>query len=60
MNNDKCNNCLYSCPVDLGEESEMLRACVYILHKFERRPCPAGEACTVFEPRNGRRRDPWE
>lgn len=36
---DKCNKCLYSCPVNVGEECEMMRACVYILIRGERRPC---------------------
>ncbi len=53
---DKCNKCLYSCPVNVGDECEMLRACVYILIKCEKRPCGPGDACTVYEPRpHGRR-----
>ena len=54
----KCRACRYSASVDVGLEREMLTACVYILRRFERRPCPAGEACTVFEPwRRGERSD---
>ncbi len=34
----------------------MIRACVYILHRFEARPCKAGAECTVFEPENPGRR----
>lgn len=49
---DKCNQCIYSCPVNVGEDCEMLRACLYILMRYEKRPCPAGEACTVFEERH--------
>ncbi len=48
---NKCDQCLYAQAVDVGEDSVMLRACTYILQRYERRPCPAGEACTVFEPR---------
>ena len=47
---ERCASCRFSAPVDVGLESQMLRACIYILHTFEPRPCPAGEACTVFEP----------
>ncbi len=56
---DKCNKCIYSCPVDVGEENEMMRACVYILVKYERRPCPAGAGCTVYEPRRRGERSKW-
>lgn len=34
----------------------MIRACVYILHRFEARPCKVGAECTVFEPENPGRR----
>ena len=52
---DKCRSCLYSCEVNVGEEGEMMRACVYILHNGRRRPCPAGEGCTVWRPVRGQR-----
>ncbi len=55
---DKCNRCLYSCPVNVGDDCEMLRACVYILIKSEKRPCKPGNGCTVYEPRGRRRRKP--
>lgn len=45
----RCMSCRYSVQVDVGLDCEMLTACVYILKKFERRPCPPGEACTVYE-----------
>ncbi len=51
---DKCKRCIFSQEVNVGEDCEMLRACVYILKRFERRPCPAGAECTVFEPRRRR------
>lgn len=53
MNREKCKSCRYAYPVDLGDGGEMLRACVYILRRGSRRPCPAGEACTAFEPERG-------
>lgn len=53
---EKCNKCRFSAWVNLGEDREMLRACVYILHRFESRPCAAGAECTAFEPcEQGRR-----
>jgi len=53
---DKCNKCRFSSTVNVGEDREMIRACVYILHRFETRPCKAGAECTVFEPGNSRER----
>ena len=58
MTGDRCKNCRFSYPVDLGDGGEMLRACVYILRRGERRPCPAGDACTAFAPKE-RRRPLW-
>ena len=34
---DKCNRCIYACPVNVGEDCEMLRACLYILLRGQRR-----------------------
>ena len=51
MGMSKCDRCVYSCFVDIGDGGEMIRACVYILHQGKRRPCPGGEDCTVFLPR---------
>ena len=53
----KCRRCAYSCFVDIGDNGEMLRACIYILYRGERRPCPPGKNCTVFLPREERPRD---
>lgn len=47
----KCGRCVWSTWVNMGEEGEFLRACVYILRHGGRRPCPGGEACTVFADR---------
>lgn len=51
---DKCNNCRFSQVVNLGCDGELMRACVYILTRYEKRPCPPGENCTVHQPRRGR------
>ena len=46
----RCRECRYSAAVDVGLDCEMLTACLYILRRYERRPCPAGKGCTAFEP----------
>lgn len=56
---NKCNSCLYSTPVDMGEDCQMLRGCLYILIRHERRPCKGGEGCTAYEPAGRRRREQW-
>ena len=47
----RCRDCRYSVLVDIGEDSQLLCACVYILRRYQRRPCPPGRGCTAFEPR---------
>lgn len=54
-----CNKCLYSCPVNVGVDGVLVNACTYILMRYEKRPCPPGEQCTVFEQRNRRARPIW-
>lgn len=49
---EKCRECRFSSEVNIGIDGEMLHACVYILHRFEARPCGADAECTVFEPGN--------
>ena len=51
MTTNRCVDCRYSCMVDVGLEGEMLRACLYILQKGEKRPCPSGDGCTAYERR---------
>lgn len=51
----KCKSCAFSCMVNVGEEREMLRACVYILHMGRKRPCPAGKECTEYRPARRKR-----
>lgn len=48
---ERCGSCVYSASVDVGADCEMLAACVYILKRYEKRPCPPGEGCTVYTPR---------
>lgn len=48
----RCSRCAYSAWVSMGDRREYLCACTYILHRGQRRPCPAGEACTVFLDRD--------
>lgn len=45
----RCRSCRYSAQVDVGLDCEMLWACLYILHRGSRRPCPSGEGCTAYE-----------
>lgn len=52
--NAKCNDCIYSRTVNFAEGRDLMKACVYILLRYEKRPCPSGEQCTVFERRHGR------
>lgn len=49
MKHEKCRNCRYSALMDMGEDGEMLRACIYILKTGTRRPSPPGENCTAWE-----------
>ncbi len=56
---DLCNDCLYSCPVNVGVDGTLVKACVYILLRYEKRPCPAGDLCTVYERRNKRMKPSW-
>jgi len=50
----RCDSCRYGFQADVGEEGKMLTACIYILRAGERRPCPFGEGCTVYLPREKR------
>lgn len=50
MTNDRCAACRFDMPVYIGDGDELLTACVYILRTGHKRPCPAGDACSVFEP----------
>ena len=50
----RCARCRYGRQVYLGESWEMAVMCAYLLRRYERRPCPAGEKCTVFEAKEGK------
>lgn len=45
----KCDTCIYSRQVQAGLDLNMIRCCAYILVHHKRRPCPPGEACTVYQ-----------
>ena len=55
MEQERCRRCRFSCEVNVGEDGQMLVACTYVLQGQGRRPCPPGEACTVFEERGTER-----
>ncbi len=50
----KCNDCIYARTVNHADDRALMKACVYILLRYEKRPCPPGELCTVYERRRGR------
>ena len=56
MTTNRCAGCRHSCLVDVGLEGEMLRACLYILQRGKKRPCPSGDGCTAYERRGEERR----
>ena len=60
MCDGRCGGCRYNLPVYMGDGDELLTACVYILRTGHKRPCPAGEACSVFEPARPDRRGGME
>ena len=45
-----CGGCRFASPIYMGDGDELMTACVYILRTGRRRPGPAGEGCTVYEP----------
>ena len=49
----RCQGCRYAVPVYFGDGDDLLTGCVYILRQGKRRPCPAGDGCTAYEPQNG-------
>lgn len=55
----RCRKCYYSGPVDIGwGKVYPLYSCDYLLITGHRRPCPAGDACTVYSPKKAKRRAP--
>lgn len=47
---ERCRGCLSCRPVTVGDGWELFYACVYALETGRRRPCPAGDECTVYRP----------
>lgn len=45
----KCKKCKFQGKLTGGHRAMV--SCDYIGHKLTRRPCPPGDACTVFEPK---------
>ena len=52
MAKSNCDNCVYSALLTASNT----RCCNYLLVTNKRRPCPAGEGCTVKVVRKRRRR----
>ena len=46
---EKCRRCFYS------KRAEGEWICTYLYEEQKRRPCPAGDECTVNIPRGGRK-----
>lgn len=51
-----CDNCVYSAALSACTQ----RVCNYLLVTNKRRPCPAGEGCTVKVVRKRRRKQKKE
>lgn len=52
MAKDYCENCVYSAVLT----ASTTRVCNYLLDTNKRRPCPAGQGCTVKVVRKGKRK----
>lgn len=52
----KCRKCYYSGPTNFKVDGKMLYSCDYFILTGARRPCPAGNACTVYSPRSKTKR----
>lgn len=51
-NNERCRGCDHYYPAsDPNVNYQTLDTCQYILDTKKRRPCPADENCTEYEPR---------
>ena len=47
----RCADCLYYYgAADPDHYRSVIPSCLYILRAKRRRPCPAGEGCTVYRP----------
>lgn len=49
---NRCEKCIHSVKLNMFETGGRLVACVYILDTYHRRPCPSGNKCTEYEPKN--------
>ena len=51
----KCFYCRFGQWIQLSVGAKWQTVCVYILMTGKRRPCPYGEACSVYQPRKRRK-----
>ena len=51
MCNKRCKSCSYSAYLSNGQGAHPWIACCYILDTGSRRPCAAGDVCTVYKPK---------
>lgn len=56
---ERCSECKYSTTIYYSDSERMMHACGYLMKMYARRPCPAGEACRVFEERQAEERSAW-
>ena len=54
---ERCRGCVHSGRIFVTAEKNRMRACLYILDRYEPRGCPADESCDRFEA--GVRRKEW-
>lgn len=48
----KCTKCFYAGPTELSIDGKKLYSCDYMILTGARRPCPAGNDCTVYSARS--------
>lgn len=54
---DRCRRCRHSEALWSWDGRRPYIACLYILHRAERRPCPAGAGCVMYERKGARKRE---
>lgn len=52
---ERCRTCRWGSLTYAWRHGERLYVCSYYLRKYTRRPCPAGDGCTVYEQGQGRK-----
>lgn len=56
----RCRRCRFGRRMDMTDDGRFYPACLYIVLTGRRRPCPPGDACTVYQRRAKRVYRPWE